>query len=86
MAGYPDASDVVLTNMPTRAELKTELIGPAATNPNNLFDRLQTVMQSVCSSTEPEIVANCDNSQVRTRAVIKAMCTATLGSAVMLIQ
>lgn len=73
MIGYPDGSNVSLTNMPTRAEFKAELIGPAGVNANNLFDRLE------------DICPTCTDA-VRTRAVTKALCTSALGSAAMLIQ
>jgi hypothetical protein len=69
--------------MPSRADLKAELIGnPDPTTPDhpgNLYDRLY----NTCSA-DPA----CSNSSdpVRTRAVVKAMCTVTLGSAAMLIQ
>jgi hypothetical protein len=73
MMGYPDAGSVTLSDMPTRAEVKAELIGPAATNANNLFDRLTASCPTGCDAS-------------RTRAVVKAMCTSTLGSAAMLLQ
>ncbi len=62
-----------LSNTPTQSELKTELIGPAAANPNNLFDRLTAACPSGCDAT-------------RTRTIVKAMCAATLGSGAMLLQ
>jgi hypothetical protein len=73
MVGYPDADSITLADMPARADVKAELIGPAATNANNLFDRLTTSCPTGCD-------------QVRTRAIVKAMCTAVLGSATMLLQ
>ena len=75
MLGYPDIANgnITLSNMPSRADIKLELIGPSATN---LFDK----MASNCA------VASCTTDAVRTRAVAKAMCTAVLGSAGMLIQ
>lgn len=79
MVGYPDAGNgnKTLDDMPTRAEVKTELIGPDdagnTEHPGNLFDRLTTLCPTGCD-------------QVRTRAITKALCTATLGSAAMLIQ
>jgi len=74
MIGLPDSNDSSneLSGVPTRADLKAELFGPAATNTNNLFDRLAAP-------------ANGTNA-TRTRAIAKALCTATLGSAAMLIQ
>ncbi len=72
---------VILTNMPDRADVKAELIGnpdPAdPEHPGNLFDRLLTI----CTA-DPA----CNNNAARTRAMVKAMCTTTLGSAVMMIQ
>ena len=78
MVGYPDANNgnTTLTNMPTRAEIKTELIGPDASDPEhpgNLYDRLTASCPTGCD-------------QVRTRAITKALCTAALGSAAMMIQ
>ncbi len=66
-----------LLNMPTLAQVKAELIGPDSVDPEypgNLYDRLT-------ASCTP---ATCD--AVRTRAIVKAMCTSVLGSAAMLIQ
>ncbi len=62
-----------LSNGPTLAELKAELIGPSSTNANNLFDRLTAVCPAGCDA-------------VRTRTIVKAMCASTLGSAAMLLQ
>ena len=73
MMGYPDAGSITLANMPSRADIKLELIGPSATN---LFD----VLQANCTA------ASCTADATRTRAVTKAMCTSVLGSAAMLIQ
>jgi hypothetical protein len=74
MFGLPGAmSD--LTNVPSRADVKLELIGPGqgANNVDNLYDRLT----AGCPT-------NCDDA--RTRAIVKAMCGSTLGSAAMLVQ
>jgi len=72
---------VILSNMPDRADVKAELIGnpdPAdPEHPGNLFDRLL----AICTG-DPA----CNNDAARTRAMVKAMCTTTLGSAVMMIQ
>ncbi|MCK4587031.1 MAG: hypothetical protein KAU29_06795, partial [Gammaproteobacteria bacterium] len=68
-----------LANMPLEADVKAELIGPdpvVTGYPGNLYDRLYTTAN--CST------VTCD--QVRTRAVVKALCTSVLGSAAMLIQ
>ncbi len=72
MIGLPDAANNVLSGVPARADLKAELFGPAASNPNNLFDRLAAPANGT--------------DAIRTRAIAKALCTATLGSAAMLIQ
>jgi len=68
-----------LANMPLEADVKAELIGPdpiVTGYPGNLYDRLYTTAS--CST------VTCD--QIRTRAVVKALCTSVLGSAAMLIQ
>lgn len=62
-----------LSNVPTSAELKAELIGPAATNPNNLYARLTASCPASCDAT-------------RTRTIVKALCAATLGSSTVLLQ
>ena len=62
-----------LSSQPSQSELKGELIGPAATNSNNLFDRLTAACPAGCDA-------------VRTRTIVKAMCTAVLGSSAMLLQ
>ena len=73
----------VLTNMPSRTEIRTELVGPddavalANGHPGNLFDRLE----AICTADSA-----CNNNALRTRAMVKAMCTTTLGSAVMVVQ
>ena len=72
MIGLPDATNNALSGVPARADLKAELFGPAASNPNNLFDRLAAPANGT--------------DAIRTRAIAKALCTATLGSAAMLIQ
>lgn len=73
MIGLRGIAAVDLTAVPTRAQIKTELIGPTGTNPNNLFDRLTT-----------SCPAGCDAS--RTRSIVKSMCAATLASAAILVQ
>jgi hypothetical protein len=68
-----------LANMPLEADVKAELVGPdpvVTGYPGNLYDRLY----STAGCPDP----SCD--QVRTRAVVKALCTSVLGSAAMLIQ
>ena len=79
MMGYPDAGSLTLANMPSRAEIKLELIGPSATN---LYD----LMQANCTAAEAAPATSCPTDATRTRAITKAMCTAVLGSAAMLIQ
>lgn len=70
-------STVELADMPTRDQVRAELVSAAATAsyPGNLFDRLYAT--AGCPT-------GCD--QTRTRAVVKAMCTSVLGSASMLLQ
>ncbi len=79
--GLP-GSGAALADMPTLAEVKAELIGPGATTYNvlgtnynitNLFDRLTASCPTGCD-------------QTRTRTIVKAMCSATLGSAGILMQ
>ena len=62
-----------LSTQPSQSEIKGELIGPAASNVNNLFDRLTASCPASCDA-------------VRTRTVVKAMCTAVLGSSALLLQ
>jgi hypothetical protein len=62
-----------LSTQPTRDEVKGELIGPAAVNSNNLFDRLTASCPAGCDA-------------VRTRTIVKSMCTAVLGSGSLLLQ
>ncbi|MBL4583729.1 MAG: LamG domain-containing protein [Pseudomonadales bacterium] len=73
MIGLPGAIDTPLTSSTSLATLKAELIGPAATNSNNLFDRLTSACPTNCDST-------------RTKTIVKAMCASTLGSAAILVQ
>jgi len=71
---------IALSDMPDRTDIRTELVGPdagVAGHPGNLFDRLV----SICTAD-----AVCTPDATRTRAMVKAMCTATLGSAAMIIQ
>ena len=62
-----------LGTQPLSSDVKGELIGPTATNANNLFDRLTAACPAGCDA-------------VRTRTIVKAMCTAVLGSSAMLLQ
>jgi len=64
-----------LADMPTRDQVRAELISATATTsyPGNLFDRLTASCPTGCD-------------QTRTRAITKAMCTSVLGSASMLLQ
>jgi Concanavalin A-like lectin/glucanases superfamily len=83
---------IPLTNMPSSTEIRTELVGPndataiAGGHPGNLFGRLETIMVQTCSSSDPMINVKCDNSDTRTRAVVKALCASVLGSAAMIVQ
>jgi len=78
MIGLPGTGGAQ-TNAPGLASVKAELIGPAGTNPNNLYDRLY----NGCNS--PRVPA-CVQDAARTRSMVKAMCASTLGSAAMLVQ
>jgi Concanavalin A-like lectin/glucanases superfamily len=62
-----------LNTQPIQNDIKGELIGPASTNANNLFDRLTASCPAGCDA-------------VRTRTIVKAMCAAVLGSGAMLLQ
>ena len=68
-----------LSNMPSRTELRNELVDATAAGdyPGNLYDRLF----NACAAD-----ASCSNDTARTSAVVKAMCTSVLGSAVMIVQ
>jgi len=71
---------VAPANMPSQAELRTELVGPdagVAEHPGNLFGRLF----DACAEDE-----SCNNDIPRTASVVKALCTSVLGSAAMIIQ
>ncbi len=74
MSGLPGTS-VALSNAPTQAEIKAEMIGPPVGA--NLFDRLE----ANCSA-DP----GCNPDANRTQAIVKAMCASTLGGAGMLVQ
>jgi hypothetical protein len=78
MIGLPGTPGIELTSAPTRLEVKSELIGPAGIEPDNLFD----LFAANCASNP----AACAPDETRTRAVVKAMCASTLGSAAMLLQ
>jgi hypothetical protein len=77
MIGLP-GTGADLANAPTRLEVKSELIGPAGVEPDNLFD----LFEANCAA-NPLV---CTPDETRTRAVVKAMCASTLGSAAMLLQ
>jgi len=62
-----------LSTQPSQSEIKGELIGPASTNSNNLFDRLTASCPTGCDA-------------VRTKTIVKAMCAAVLGSSALLLQ
>ncbi len=70
MLGLPDNNGTPLGNVPDRNSLKAALFGPSGTASSSLFDRL----------------AVGGGDATRTRAIAKALCTATLGSAALLIQ
>ena len=67
-----------LSTAPVYEDVKIELIGydlaGSLVNANNLYDSLAANCQSACN--DPE----------RTRAIVKAMCSSTLGSAAVLVQ
>jgi hypothetical protein len=77
MVGLP-GSAAPLGDAPTRAQIKLELIGydggGSHANTSSLFDRMTN--GAACGA--------CDAA--RTRAVVKGMCGAVLGSAAMLVQ
>jgi len=76
--GLPGTGSPLLS-APSLADLKTELIGPTATNPANLFDRLA----ASCSDNR-----QCQplKSSTRTEDIVTAMCGSALSSAAMLVQ
>jgi len=74
--GLPGA-DSALADAPDLTEVKSELIGPALVNSDNLYDRLAG---SCSGPTDPACQSD------RTRSIVKAMCASTLGSAAMLVQ
>ncbi|VAW77261.1 FIG00702062: hypothetical protein [hydrothermal vent metagenome] len=77
MVGLADGGSNDLVDAPTREEVKVELMGydlaGAQINSNSLYDRLTACLPG------------CDDA-ARTRAIVKAMCGATLGSAAVLVQ
>jgi hypothetical protein len=77
IVGYRASGNTTeLADMPSLSDVKAELIGPdpAVTGyPGNLYDRLTASCPTGCD-------------QARTRAITKAMCTAVLGSAAMVLQ
>jgi len=72
-----------LSDMPTRTETRTELVGPddataiADGHPGNLYTRLF----DACAADTA-----CNNDIPRTSSVVKALCTSVLGSASMIVQ
>jgi hypothetical protein len=94
MIGIP-RSGVDLSQMPTRAEVQLELNNPVdgpdldvtldpplPATPDGLYDRLRF---TDCSGSKPATVPPACND-VRTRAIVKALCASTLSSAAMLVQ
>jgi hypothetical protein len=67
-----------LGEVPTRVEVRAEL----NSSPDGLYDRLRS---NGCSGSKPATVPAACNA-VRTRAIVKALCASTLGSAAMLVQ
>ncbi|MGI9321036.1 MAG: hypothetical protein ACR2O5_06445, partial [Thiogranum sp.] len=89
-------SGVDLSLMPTRAEVRLELNNPVdgpdldvtldpplPATPDGLYDRLR--FTDCSASPAPSPVPQACNA-VRTRAIVKALCASTLGSAAMLVQ
>lgn len=75
-----------LADAPSFAQFKAEMIGPASTNPNNLFDRLYTGCQTNLRLDGSPRSPACVQDVSRTHATIKAMCASALGSSIMLVQ
>jgi len=77
LIGLTNGGSNDLIDAPTREEVKTELVGydlgGAQVNVNSLFDRLTAACPAGCNA-------------ARTRAIVKAMCGSTLGSAAVLVQ
>jgi len=89
MIGIP-GSGAALTTAPTLLSVKSELIGPSTVNSNNMFDRLYNACASNLKSSGLPRATVCSVGGVqdatRTKAMVKAMCAATLGSAALLVQ
>lgn len=85
MIGLP-GSGTALLNAPTLATVKGELIGPAATNANNLYDRLYNGCATNIRLDSTPRSPLCVQNAARTRSMVKAMCASVLGSAAMLVQ
>ncbi len=85
MIGLPGTGSALL-NAPSLATIKAELIGPAGTNPNNLFDRLYNGCASNIRQDSTPRSPLCVQDAARTRSMVKAMCASALGSAAMLVQ
>jgi hypothetical protein len=76
LVGLPGTPGGNLTDAPSLADLRAELIGPpVAPATSSLFERLTS---NNCGG------SGCDAT--RTRAIVKAMCGAILGGAAMLVQ
>lgn len=85
MIGLPGTGTALL-NAPTLATVKAELIGPAATNANNLYDRLYNGCATNIRLDSTPRSPLCVQNASRTRSMVKAMCASVLGSAAMLVQ
>jgi hypothetical protein len=95
MIGIP-RSGIDLSLVPTRAEVQLELNNPVdgpdldvtldpplPATPDGLYDRLRF---EDCSDSPPPATVPAACNAVRTRAIVKALCASTLGSAAMLVQ
>jgi hypothetical protein len=85
MIGLP-GSGAALINAPSLATVKAEMIGPAGSNPNNLYDRLYNGCATNLRQDATPRSPACVQDAARTRSMVKAMCASALGSAAMLVQ
>ncbi|MEW5757531.1 MAG: LamG domain-containing protein [Pseudomonadota bacterium] len=84
MLGLPDSSNVVLANMPLRSDVKRELIDPTNVRDSSEQTLFFKISNRRVDSTPDESCYNPDAAC--TKAIVKAMCTAVLGSAAILMQ
>ncbi len=82
MIGLP-GTGAALSNAPSLATVKAELIGPGG---SNLFDRLYNGCATNLRIDGSPRSPACVQDAARTRSMVKAMCASTLGSAAMLVQ